>query len=652
MAWKLSGPQALAERPGASFHWTRSWPDDPSEQPQFAQALSKKILSIRAALPSILQPSTDEPDPRFLNDLHDTAIRCSLNHAKLAGERSVAKTPTGCRAKGVHLTESDGSILGTSPDGSPWKGRLCRLAEPSPDQIAPAFEAALAELWDGEAWHMRQGMTGLPRGKALLTLEKLSCGWKDWPIMAQYCSEAFSLGATAAIAGSLGLSERRLREIDRAASFDPEASLASINALSSGMGRAESSPGAAALAAALWRGAGLPGIPGEDALGALRSALRERFSLTSGGWKALVLAAESAGPARVAEFSSNLLKMTSDPHYFRGWAPSPETALAQTLSRFASACSANRSPEQGALLLSCLSGFGGPPPVGPLMDGLLTSAALPPPAWRDAVDNPAPETQAAWALFRSRLRLGNPPLLDPGSIEAALERGWAPEPDEAIILDFHAEIRARQDKFHLLFVAVAERALQWRDLGLSSEAIDAEFDPVFDMARDPEPGFWNRYPGGGWPRLERMASQWHDLVSERKASSHRWDPCGLELPALPGGFLAEELTDGGALHQEGKALRHCVTSYADRCRSGHCRIFSLRDPETGAPRATLEFIERRRSPDGAWDGALLAQARGFANSRLEGPAKAAAEALSGFLSSARLAPHQPPAPEVKPPSPR
>ena len=72
-----------------------------------------------------------------------------------------------------------------------------------------------------------------------------------------------------------------------------------------------------------------------------------------------------------------------------------------------------------------------------------------------------------------------------------------------------------------------------------------------------------------------------------------------------------ELTSGAQLRNEGAALRHCVASYADRCRRGASQIWSLRVRRGEHVRhvLTIEIDMRRRA---------VVQARGWRNSAASG----------------------------------
>src|SRR6266704_4010519 len=72
--------------------------------------------------------------------------------------------------------------------------------------------------------------------------------------------------------------------------------------------------------------------------------------------------------------------------------------------------------------------------------------------------------------------------------------------------------------------------------------------------------------------------------------------------------LILELLDRDALYAEGRAMRHCVYSYANLCRRGETTIWSLRLRINGEEKriATIEVDPRRR---------LIIQARAKCNLR-------------------------------------
>ena len=105
----------------------------------------------------------------------------------------------------------------------------------------------------------------------------------------------------------------------------------------------------------------------------------------------------------------------------------------------------------------------------------------------------------------------------------------------------------------------------------------------------------------------RLVCAWHsDLSKNKKSKTFSWDKSG-----IPGyrflekrfgeederDWAIEELLDSGALHAEGRAMRHCVYSYANPCRRGATTIWSLRLRIKGQEKkmATIEVDPRKRS---------------------------------------------------------
>jgi hypothetical protein len=86
---------------------------------------------------------------------------------------------------------------------------------------------------------------------------------------------------------------------------------------------------------------------------------------------------------------------------------------------------------------------------------------------------------------------------------------------------------------------------------------------------------------------------------------------GLDASAPPRVWQLMELTNSAELRTEGAALHHCVGSYADRCRQGMSRIWSLRCQrgENVHHVLTIEVDPKRRA---------VVQARGWANSAASG----------------------------------
>ncbi len=84
--------------------------------------------------------------------------------------------------------------------------------------------------------------------------------------------------------------------------------------------------------------------------------------------------------------------------------------------------------------------------------------------------------------------------------------------------------------------------------------------------------------------LLRAVADWHsDLGRERAAPVTSWDPSGIPPLRLEEGlgegrriFAIAELLSSRELIDEGRAMKHCVGTYADSCASGRVSIWTLR----------------------------------------------------------------------------
>ena len=107
--------------------------------------------------------------------------------------------------------------------------------------------------------------------------------------------------------------------------------------------------------------------------------------------------------------------------------------------------------------------------------------------------------------------------------------------------------------------------------------------------------------------LQRLVDAWHAELAISKSGKWRsWPKSGIRnFRFLERNLAGEddwewsilELLDSGALHAEGRTMRHCVYSYADRCHKGDTTIWSLRLRRNGAKKTivTIEVDPRKRS---------------------------------------------------------
>jgi hypothetical protein len=103
----------------------------------------------------------------------------------------------------------------------------------------------------------------------------------------------------------------------------------------------------------------------------------------------------------------------------------------------------------------------------------------------------------------------------------------------------------------------------------------------------------------------RLADAWHlELGRKKKSGSFAWHQSGIQgYHFMEKGeeydreWTIRELLDSDDLYADGRAMRHCVYTYADRCRRGETTIWSLRlRVKEGEKRvATIEVNPRRRA---------------------------------------------------------
>ena len=125
--------------------------------------------------------------------------------------------------------------------------------------------------------------------------------------------------------------------------------------------------------------------------------------------------------------------------------------------------------------------------------------------------------------------------------------------------------------------------------------------------------------------IQRLVSAWHvDLGITKDAPWCSWRKSGiqgyrfLEKRSPEEGDLdwtIVELLDSTALHAEGRAMHHCVYTYANRCRCGETTIWSLRLRAAGEEKrmVTIEVdphkraIVQTRAKCNRWPGARSGQ---------------------------------------------
>ena len=142
--------------------------------------------------------------------------------------------------------------------------------------------------------------------------------------------------------------------------------------------------------------------------------------------------------------------------------------------------------------------------------------------------------------------------------------------------------------------------------------------------------------------LLRQMQAWHRLLAREAragariaAAPTKWRPSGIDgyerVEGTPGNkrcFRVVELLDANELAYEGRAMRHCVASYAYSCAGGRCAIFSLREEVGGAAKSV-----RRLTVEVSVPTRRIVQARGPLNAP---PGGVEERILRAWATTARL----------------
>jgi hypothetical protein len=140
------------------------------------------------------------------------------------------------------------------------------------------------------------------------------------------------------------------------------------------------------------------------------------------------------------------------------------------------------------------------------------------------------------------------------------------------------------------------------------------------MGDPPQPDFLMK---GRTPEaLLRRVEEWHaQLAREERKTPTCWEPCGIggfrvmgqdEFTGNPTCWIIQELLTSKEVTEEGKAMHHCVGSYARSCGKGHVSVWSMQaeDCRTKAKRRVMTIsVQNARK--------VITQARGRCN-RLPG----------------------------------
>lgn len=174
---------------------------------------------------------------------------------------------------------------------------------------------------------------------------------------------------------------------------------------------------------------------------------------------------------------------------------------------------------------------------------------------------------------------------------------------------FINEYNAKMERLPSLFKAVVDGFIQSVDM----EQYTARWGQVSDYLAKAELGTWGNLPEKiTWAILWKRQADWHEAITAReKAANNRYSWTSLVKTMEDDEWVAEALDDGGSLWEEGKAMHHCVSSYAHYCRDGNNRIYSIK--KNGDRYATLQI---QRTGTAQWKNVQL---RGYCNATIKNP---------------------------------
>lgn len=174
---------------------------------------------------------------------------------------------------------------------------------------------------------------------------------------------------------------------------------------------------------------------------------------------------------------------------------------------------------------------------------------------------------------------------------------------------FINDYNAKMARLPSLFKAVVEGYSNVADM----EQYQARWGQVSDYLSRSETGTWEALPEKlTWSILWKRQEEWHEAINaQERAANNRYSWTSLVKLLEEDDWTAEALDDGGALWEEGKAMHHCVSSYAHYCREGNNRIYSIK--RNGDRYATLQI---QRVGTAKWSNV---QMRGYCNATIKNP---------------------------------
>lgn len=317
-------------------------------------------------------------------------------------------------------------------------------------------------------------------------------------------------------------------------------------------------------------------------IGQCKSIVKQQMSLSDAAWKAII-----KSPDGLAFIEKNLLQWNCRVY------PTVFLGLLAPLSSTAAPGDIQGYPTSLARIGSFLS---------------LASAR--------GVDSDTARKVAAVVEARGSIGLLGSPVVDPARVDSADSARF--HRDESLARNLrHPRLFVEACKrFERLDAIYARAVAEGGELPLAADkALQGEFHDLEDFIKGSGLGIWQQIPEScTWGQLSRMSKSWHDeiLAKAREEASiaeaklqadtakamfeSRLNPYAARPtihwePILNAherdGWQAQELTSQSALAEEGREMGHCVSSYADDCRKGHMRIFSI--TLNGERKATLEL---------------------------------------------------------------
>ena len=165
---------------------------------------------------------------------------------------------------------------------------------------------------------------------------------------------------------------------------------------------------------------------------------------------------------------------------------------------------------------------------------------------------------------------------------------------ESVIGSLREDATAARARAPAIFKSMAAKMAR---LGAKSsfaqaeEALAQDFANMLDCAKGMPPGFWSQLSAADpYSHARRMHEDWIHALNQKEMDENpeAFKPWASLVDADRSGRVScVEMLCGRDLFLEGKAMSHCVSSYADACRSGGARVVSMR--LDGSRCSTLEL---------------------------------------------------------------